>query len=111
MIKLTKHEWEAFINSKDKTIWPDDAYMDDVYITYSDGEEVDDESERFKNSPAGTVLKLESGWVCNHPTIESLELLLKKWRKLQTHEIVSIQIPKGFDIKALLKGTECKLLK
>lgn len=111
MIKLTKAEWEKFKSSDDKSIWPDDAYMDDVYLTSMDGVELDDDSKDFSSMHDGEFMQLESGCVLDHPKFESIVSLFKAWRKIQTHEIVSVEVPKGFDLKSILKDTGCKIVK
>jgi len=94
MIKTTGAEWKAF-NSDDK-YWAD-FYLDDEVITVNDSDVDPYDYDPSKLADTDKVA-IDGGWVTDQTPGSSKEYSLatffKTWRKQQTTEFLSVEVPK-----------------
>jgi hypothetical protein len=94
VIKTTGAEWKAFNN--DEAYWGD-FYIDDEVVTVN-GNPVDRyEFDAHKLNDADK-LEIDGGWVADQAVGSekeySLDKFFKTWRKQQTTEFLSVEVPK-----------------
>ena len=104
MIKTTGKEFKAFM--ADEGYWPEGWFMDDIEVTF-DGSP-DDSSTQYEDLLDTCEVAIVSGSIYKGDyggDVISLESFFKKWKKLQTVEYVTVEIPKGKsdELKAFVK--------
>lgn len=94
MIKTTGAEWKAF--NADSTYWAE-FYHEDEEITVN-GDRVDPYSFDAETLTGPEKVIVDGGWVADQAKDSdkeySLETFFKRWRKQQTTEYLSVEVPK-----------------
>lgn len=109
-MRLKGVEWNAFY--ADPEVWLEDVWHDDVILSIN-GEELED--DKIDNVNPKATVTIESGVVYydeNGEKSESLESVIRKWRKSQKIKTICAEIPKDqFDsVCEYLKKLGCKII-
>ncbi|MEZ6723129.1 hypothetical protein [Pseudomonas aeruginosa] len=101
-IKTTGIELKSFW--KDDSVWPDDSYVDGLYLKVN-GQDADSEDIEALNDADQVVI--EDGYFCDaNDDGESLLTVFKRWRKKQTTVYISASCPKELEeaVRAAIKS-------
>lgn len=94
MIKTNGAEWKAFI--ADNTYWAEFCVEDDVISV--NGAHVDEYSFDLNTLADADKVTVDGGWVtdqaANSNKEYSLDTFFRRWRKQQTTEFLSVEVPK-----------------
>lgn len=92
MIKTTGAEWKAF--NADTTYWAEFCVEDEIVTV--NGSRVDEYSDYIDALADADKVTVDGGWVADQGSDKeySLNTFFKRWRKQQTTEYLSVEVPK-----------------
>jgi hypothetical protein len=93
VIKTTGAEWKAFLH--DDAYWGEWAFEDQCYIVNGNSLGMDAHEDTFADTDA---VKVDGGYVWDQAEgsekTSPLSAFFSKWRKQQTTEFLSVEVPK-----------------
>lgn len=94
MIKTTGAEWKAF--NEDSSYWAEFCVEDEIVTV--NGSRVDEHSSYVETLADADKMTVDGGWVADQADGSdneySLETFFRRWRKQQTTEYLSVEVPK-----------------